>query len=49
MSKILKGKCDGFVATSAEHEKERGKLEEALVIAKKDAIDSTQKAATVQV
>jgi E3 ubiquitin-protein ligase BRE1 len=44
----IKKRCDELVATTAEHEKERRKLEEALVIAKKDAIDASQKAAAVQ-
>lgn len=47
MSGIQK-RCDELVACSVENEKERKKLEEALVVAKKDAIDAAQKAAAAQ-
>lgn len=44
----LQKRCDELVAASAENEKQRKKLEEALVVAKKEAIDATQKAAAAQ-
>jgi E3 ubiquitin-protein ligase BRE1 len=44
----LQKRCDELVAALVENEKERRRLEEALVVAKKDAIDAAQKAAAAQ-
>ena len=44
----LQKRCDELVAALVENEKERTTLEEALVVAKKDAIDAAQKAAAAQ-
>ena len=40
----LQKRCDELVAALVENEKERRSLEEALVVAKKDAIDAAHKA-----
>jgi len=45
----IRKRCDELVAASVENDQEKRRLEEALVVAKKDAIDAVQKAATAQV
>jgi E3 ubiquitin-protein ligase BRE1 len=44
----IKNRCDELVALAAEKDEEMQKLEEALVVAKKDAIDAAQKAAVAE-
>lgn len=44
----LKGRCDELVSTLTAKEKEIKKLTEDIIVAKKEAIEATQKAATVE-
>lgn len=44
----IRERCDKLVAEAVSHEEEKRKLEEALVVAKKDAIEAAKKAATAQ-